>query len=66
MLNLVDECRDVLQESSVPHSTTIDVCGIGENALHCLEELLQERHVIIDDLYFNLVRAQQIMKNSTN
>lgn len=42
-----------------PHLIRI---GTGDTTVGSIEELLQERDAILDDLQFNLIKSQQIMK----
>lgn len=36
--------------------------GAGHTPVNNVEEMLQERDALLDDLHFNLIRAQQVMK----
>lgn len=41
-----------------PHVTRL---GRGHSPVDSLESMLQERDAILDDLHFNLIKAQQVM-----
>lgn len=49
----------VLYDRDPPHLLQ----GAGQTPVNIIEERLQERDLIFDDLHFNLIRALQIMKS---
>lgn len=49
----------VLYGRDPPHLLRL---GKGQTLVNSLDEFLQERDVILDELHFNLIKAQQFMK----
>ena len=49
----------VLYGREPPHVLRV---GRGQTSVHDLDEYLQTRDAILDDLHFNLIKAQQLMK----